>query len=534
MKKLLFIASGFLLSHTFSFGQFKQLGASATFAEPESGFTDLIKGKNGNTYYLHFERKGKLNIKCYSSGYQLLFEKSTLFLKKGEQLTNVIASFEVNRQLVLLVESHADLTPVLTRLIIDMDEGNISENTELARLTKISKSELISLALEYKPLPTFYARKASTSDAYAVVSFNTITTDNTRRIGVMHFDQNNSQLSNAYFKFPDSERLKCFFRDIFVDDDKSALVVVKSGTLGKSGTVNENIFIGELANGESDFAIKKLPMTNAGNIEGIMLRYNPVMQRFIMLSNRGDNKSVEKRSFTVSVSTFDKKIENFENRDLDLESIKHIAQTTFNRKEKLNVIPQTFTINDDGSYTIGLEELQTKVIIAPQTQAAMSNTRTRIYLNNIGVIKYDTSHSVLSAHYLPKSQLIVGNSDILISSFRETRPTHLAMGTQYSSFKLLRANGKSYILTNDAEKNINKIKEKKKVNTIQTLDDSEGFYYDISDKGIPKGERVNIDRSGNDKTLLLFAVGVYDQENNVYTVMETSRGKKARIVWLQP
>lgn len=536
MKKILLITTLALLAGQGNlFSQFKQLGSSETFAEPETGSAILLKGKNGQTYFLHFDRNKKINLKSYTAERQLIYERSIPYLDKGEKLADVVASFESNNQLIIFIESYEQRTPVLTRLVINGSNGKLVSEEEIARYRKMNMGDGYAMAFGKLPLPTFYIRKSVNSDHYAIALFNTLANDRNERIEIMHFDGNNKLINKAFYESPNDGYKYMVFRDLYVDEAKAVYVVATGYNTRKSGgDQSGGLFIGKLEHNAPSFNMKRLPFAQAKQIDGVILRYNPVSEQFIMLSNKATEKKKEPTKYIVNLSTFDKSIEHFESKALNFSSLNRIAQKEYKRKEKINAIPKALTINKDGSYTIVLEETKVKVTNHYSPTPGMSSNRVSYFLNDIGVVSYDKSHQVMATHYMPKSQRVNGVPNLMYYSFRGEKPSDLGMGMQYKSYQYLNNGSKSYILVNDIESNVKKMQKGKRVKTISGIGACEGFYYTVAEKGIPKGERVNSDKTGKQKTLLLFAVANYDAANNEYTVMETSPGKKSRIIWLRP
>lgn len=536
IKRLLLITTLALLGHPVNlFSQFKQLGSSETFAEPEAGAAMLLKGKNGQTYFLHFDRKKKINLKSYGPDRQLAYQKAIPYLDKGEKLAEIVASFESNNQLIVFVESYEQRTPVLTRLIINGSNGELVSEEEIARYRKMNMGDGYAMAFGNLPMPTFYIRKAVNSDNYAIALFNTLANDRNERIEIMHFDGNNKLINKAFYESPNDGYKYMVFRDLYVDDARAVYVVATGYNTRKSGgDQSGGLFIGKLESNTPSFTMKKLPFSQAKQIDGVILRYNPVTEQFIMLSNKATTKKKEPTKYMVSLATFDRSIEHFENKALSSATLNRMAQKEYKRKEKVNAVPQTLTINKDGSYVIALEETQVKTRHNFDGATGRASTRVYYFLNDIGIIKYDKAHQVTGTHYMPKSQRVAGKPDLMYYSFRGEKPADLGMGLQYKSYQYLNHSEHSYILMNDIESNVKKMQAKKKIKTISGVSACEGFYYRMSEKTIPKGERVNTGKTGRDKTLLLFAVANYDEANNEYIVMETSPGKQSRIAWLQP
>ncbi len=100
----------------------------------------------------------------------------------------------------------------------------------------------------------------------------------------------------------------------------------------------------------------------------------------------------------------------------------------------------------------------------------------KVFLNDIGIIQYSKSGTERGAYYIPKkSQQVFSLPNMIYYSFREESATSLSWGVQYKSFYYLNGKGKDYVFMNDIEKNQERIDDKKKVTTIQGLNDCRGL-----------------------------------------------------------
>jgi hypothetical protein len=232
-------------------------------------------------------------------------------------------------------------------------------------------------------------------------------------------------------------------------------------------------------------------------------------------------------------------------------SLNRIANRHFEKKDQFLAIPQNLYVNDDGSYTIIFEENMMKSYTTSDfmrgnvgfggsgVRRTTTTTRNTFFLNDIGIINYDKDGTEKGAFYIPKSQKVYSLPDMMYYSYREESAISLSWGIQYKSFYYLNGKNQNYVFINDIEKNQEKIDDKKRVTTIQGLEDCEAYGFAIN-KGteMPKRQLVFTDKdSKKEKDIALFTVSAYDREHNILTTLKrerTGRDKSVKIVWMQP
>lgn len=553
MKKLiLFLAA--VCMYAVATAQFKVLSTSGFFAEPEVGAAKIIKAQNGHTYFLHFEKNGKISIRSYNTDRKLAYNKTVEYESGGKKVGNVTAVYEINGQILCFIYRLNNKVPTLLRVIINGATGTIASQETIAQFGKLTMGSGYAMVLGGVPEPDFFIRKDDRTNSYAIALFNTFAENRNERIELLHFNERHEVISRSFYDSPNDGYKYMEFLDMYVDGNEAVYVVAKGkNTPSSGGDQNGGLFVGKLNAGANAFDMSKLTYNNAKDIKSVILRYNDVTGRFLLLSNKqtGKNKRARIQEYAVYLATFDKNLGDVTSKQLTFGELDRVAKTQFKKREKVNAIPQSLFVNKDGSYTIVLEEMKVvesinqpvggygSTAVGGQNAAYSSVRSSKIYyyLNDIGIVKYDKDGNQVAVNYLPKSHRVYNIPSPLFYSFRNEMAYNLGWGTQYKSFQYLDGPANSYVLFNDVASNQKKMKAGKKVTTIQGLGDCDGYYYKISGKGIPQGKKV-VTGEKKDKNLMLFTIGHYDAANNEYIVLNRAiRGKKKKgvaMMWLQP
>lgn len=529
--------------------QFQVMGSSSEFEEPESGFCKIITAKDGGTVYLHITVKDGINVRIYDPAHKVKIVKNVVpaygKLKGGD----VIGAYEINGNIALFIREHEDKTPILYRLLIDMQKGTLVDEKEIGTLKKMDMGKGYAMLFGKVPMPDFYVRKDPESDNYAVALFNSFANDRNERIELVHYNKDHKEISRAFYQSPNDEYKYLTFQDMTVMGDKEVVALaVGMNTRSSGGDQNGSLLTGTLTAGSKSLELSKLNYPGAAQIDGALVRYNKVTDEYILLSVRpvkgsksGEYKAyrtVLKKGNSSPVTTM-----------LSSASLNRIANRHFEKKDQFLAIPQNLYVNDDGSYTIIFEENMMKSYTTSDFMGGnvgfggsgvrRTTTRNTFFLNDIGIISYDKDGTEKGAFYIPKSQKVYSLPDMMYYSYREESAISLSWGIQYKSFYYLNGKNQNYVFINDIEKNQEKIDDKKRVTTIQGLEDCEAYGFAIN-KGteMPKRQLVFTDKDNKkEKDIALFTVSAYDREHNIFTTLKrerTGRDKAVKIVWMQP
>jgi hypothetical protein len=515
--------------------QFQVMGSSSQFEEPESGFCKIITTKDGGTVYLHITIKDGINIRIYDPAHKEKVVKTIVpgygKLKGGD----VIGAYEINGNVALFIREYEEKTPILYRLLIDADNGNLVDEKEIGKLKKMDLGKGYAMLFGKVPMPEFYVRKDPESDNYAVALFNSFANDRNERIELVHYNKDHKEISRAFYQSPNDDYKYLTYQDMVVMGDKEVIALaVGMNTRSSGGDQNGSLLMGSLAAGGKSFDLKRFNYPDAGHIKGALVRYNKANNEFIMLSIKPiKGKDNEFRAYKT---IFKKGDANPVTTMISAASLNRIANKHFEKKDQFQAIPQNLYVNEDGSYTIVFEENETHVYHSPQS---IGGSDKYMYLKDVGVLNYDKNGNEISACYIPKSQKVMSIPDMMYYSYREESAVSLSWGIQYKSFYYLNGKDKNYVFINDIEKNQDKVDDKRKVTTIWGLEDCEAYGFAIN-KGteIPKRQLVFTSKdSKKEKDIALFTVSAYDREHNVFTTLKRERDgrdKSVKVVWMQP
>lgn len=543
MKKIISLClSGFLCLGQVH-AQLKVLASSTAFDEPESGFCKIITTTDGATVFLHVTLKDGINVRIYDAAHQQKVIKNIMpgygKLKGGD----VIGAYEINKNIALFIRDYEGRTPTLYRIVIDARNGMLLNEKEIGTLKKMDLGKGYAMAFGGVPMPEFYVRKDPFSDNYAVALFNSFASDRNERIELVHYNKDHREISRAFYQSPNDEYKYLTFQDMVVMGDQEVIALaVGMNTRSSGGDQNGTLLMGTLTAGAKTLDLNKMNYPGAGQIDGALVRYNKVTDEYILLSVK-PVKGSKDNEYKAYKTVLKKGNNNPVTTMLSSASLNRIANRHFEKKDQFLAIPQNLYINEDGSYTIVFEENMMKSTTYNSFSSvggfSRTSTRNTYFLNDIGIINYDKEGTEQGAFYIPKSQKVLSLPDMMYYSYREESAVSLSWGIQYKSFFYLNGKHQNYVFINDIEKNQDKIDDKKRVTTIQGLEDCEAYSFAI-DKGVemPKRQLIFADKgSKKEKNIALFTVSAYDRENNVFTTLKRERDgrdKSVKVVWMQP
>lgn len=524
--------------------QFPVIANSPAFEEPESGFCKIILEKNGNTAFLHITGNEGIKVRIYDPGHKQIAVKSIHPSYGKLRMAEVMGAYEINQNIVLFIRELEDRKPILYRLIIDGNDGKLIEEKEIGSLKKMDIGKGYAMLFGKVPMPDFYVRKDPESDNYAVALFNSFASDRNERIELIHYNKDHQEISRAFYQSPNDEYKYLTFQDMCVRGDKE-VIALAVGRNGRASDDDQNgaLLMGSLAAGATSLSLNRLNYPDAKKIEGALIRYNKATDEYILLSVKPEKKS---KGIYVAYKTIFKSADyNPVTTTVSAASLDKIANGHYDKEDQFLAIPQDLCINDDGSYTILFEEnmmrsttYNTGMPGSNNFGATSMRTSTKIFLNDIGIINYDKAGKEKGAFYIPKSQQVLAMPNMIYYSFRREAATPLVWGTQYKSFYYLNGKNQDYVFLNDIERNQEKINKKKKVTTIQDLNECEAYSFIIGNDGeMPKRKKIFNDKGKEEKDIALFTASTYDKENNVFATLKRKREgreKSVQVVWMTP
>ncbi|WP_295718381.1 hypothetical protein [Mucilaginibacter sp.] len=534
MKKtlLLFLS---ILAFNIANAQFKLIAEGPVFKEPEEGFAKILQMKNGNTMFIHITVKDGIDIHMYNPGHHETavthIDPSYGKISRGG---NIKGAFEINGDAVLMISSLDSRVPTLYRIIVDGKTGNVKDDTKIGELNKVNMFQGYSVAFGGVPIPDFFVRKDPNSDNYAVVMFNSFESERSKRIEIVSYGANNKEVSRAYYASPDEKYKYLKYVDMAVlGSDKVCVLAYGYNTKHSGGDASE-LILANLDKGSSSVNFTELGFSKDLMVYVGITRYSPVTKSLILSAVVKEKKNDDGYTSVLAfINPFEKKINRF-NIISPSDRVNQYASS----KKGFRGLPQNIFINQDGTFTVVYEEMETSTRTNYGiTIASAGNSSTT--LGDMAIVNYSKTGEftndflIRKNHILSKSYL-----EPFYHSLREGTGQELNEGNQFKSFAYLSGNTKSFILFNDTERN-NEKQEKGSLVSIQGVSDSDGFYYGLTGAGtVPKRDYVFGNPAGkHDHNLGLFSISDYDGKNNVYVTLELSKesGRKGvKVVWLQP
>jgi hypothetical protein len=523
MKKLILLFLFF--SHTATNAQFKVIATGPLFKEPEDGEAKILQLKSGGTMFFRVTEKDGIDLRVYDPQHHEItatnFKPTYIKVKKAQ----VNAIFEINGNAILMMSEVDSKIPTLYRLILDGKTGAILSEENIEELNKRKFGDGIATTFGGIATPSFFIKKDPYSDNYAVVRFNSLESDRSKRIEVISYDANNKETNRAFYTSPEGKYKYITYRDMVVLGDKKVCVFAYG--YNKSNDSESELLMANLDKGSSEIDFTKLSFPDTLDPFYCTAKFNPSTNSLLLLSIAEEKK--KKNDGYIPILTFINPYEKKINRSDIISPSKRIDQYS---KKGFRGLPQNLYINDDGTFTVVSEELSV-------VYGGKYGTAPISLLGDIAIVNYSKTGEPMNDYLIRKSQTLNNvYLGLLYLASREGTTQSLKKGTQFKSFAYLDGKTKSYILFNDTERNSEKLESGNLVD-IQGVSNCDGFYYPLTGpNAILKRDYVfgNPEKK-RDHELGLFSISQYDRQNNIYVTLQLSKdsGKKGvKLVWLQP
>lgn len=542
MKKLTLLLTLCTLFILQTQAQFKTLGKSPTFEEPQKGFAKIIIMKNGNTAYVHLSPDQGINIKMYDPTYKQIFSKNVNHKFGRLKEASLKACMETSGDITLLFSEMEEKVPTLERVVISGTDGSIISQSVLAELTKMTYMKKFA-ATYYTAAPDFVVRKDPYSESYVVALFNTFVSESDKRVEVVHYNGKNEEISRSFMSTPEEKYKYIHIMDVAVLGDKEAYALIFAYNTHASGGREGELLLANFSGNKKEVEYKTIEISENGKMENAVMKLNRVTNKIHILSLV---KVKWKALSTVNVLAHyvvDVKTKHvMSGADISFSDVDKMHRKVFGKNKGYKGMPQNFYINDDGGFSVILEGIKEKT-----KTSSTGGTSSEIYIENVAVINYSPSGNITSSALIPKSQQInlfnTANSyGVIWEPFyhykRDFAGQELRKGNQYKSFAYLNGKNNNYILINDLPKNEKKIK-KGKIKPVKSVTGCNAYYFKANGTEVLPTRKLVFGSSTNKKesSMGVFTISDYNRNDNVYATLklEVDGGKKkVRVVWMQP
>ena len=521
----------FILFQVLAFAQFKVIAQGPLFDEPESGYARILQMKDGNTLCLYISPDETIDVSIYGTDHTRKLQKHLepgLGKTRGFRVNSV---FEIAGDVVVFISEINDKHPVLFRVVIDGNTGELKSEDKIAEADRYS-SKYRSIIPEYRPDSSFFIRKDPDSDNYGLVILHAHDkTAGKRTIEVVLFNERHKEVNKDYY-VPPFARYKYFdYLDMAVLGGEKVSIVGFGYDQIAEDYKDGQLVIANLDKTGDHMVANDIPVRDGQIVDSAVVTYNPVTKKLLLLGSshmQGARKD-EYNGFLAILDPYTQKVE----KEINIypEKVNARKKELFGQKHAFTGMPQQLFINSDGGFSIIYEEL-TRKVITPMN----GGEYVYCYLDNAAVASFDVTGKEISSSLIPKSQLM---RSLEVSSFyltdRVNLPQKLIKGDQYKSFTYLNGKDKQYIILNDVEENAAEIK-KGRITKINAVTECNGFYYPI-DNILPDRHSLFGKPADNNSNLAIFTVSDYNKENNLFVTLKLERvgkRKSARLVWLMP
>lgn len=528
MRKLS-LSTLFILLQVLGFAQFKVIAEGPIFDEPESGYARILQMKDGSTLCLYISPEETIDVSIYGADHTRKVQKHlepALGKTRGFRVNN---SFEIAGNAVVFISEVNDKHPVLFRVVIDGNTGELKSEDKIAEADRYS-SKYRSIIPEYRPDSSFFIRKDPDSDHYALVTLHAHTKfAAARNVEVVFYNERHKEINKNYY-VPPLARYKYFdYLDMAVLGGEQVSIVGFGYDQIADDYKDGQLVIASLDKTTEHMVANDVAVRDGQIVDSAVLAFNPVTKKLLLLGTshvQGTPKD-QYNGFLAILDPYRQKVE----KELNIypEKVNARKKELFGHKQAFTGMPQQLFVNGDGGFTIVYEELERKVFTPLNGGAYVY-----CFLNNAAVATFDVEGKEISSSLIPKSQVM---RNLEVSSFYLTEraglPQKLLKGDQYKSFIYL----KDYVILNDVEENMAAIK-KGHINTVRSPNDCNGFYYPLNNNILPERSFLFGKPAVDDnKNLALFTVSDYDKVNNLFVTLKLEikgKEKSARLVWMTP
>lgn len=559
MKKITLLLAAFLCVQVPKVAaQMNVVAESEAFPEYQSGHLKVLSMKNKETALLHFNTKNDIDWKMYDSEHKLKFEKKidpkTPYKMKGGKIMGIFES--ADGYITAIYSSVHHRVPSLHRLVLDPATGTVKQDEIISTLKRVSFWDGYAMAFGGVPLPEFYMNLDEATGCYATALYNTFESDRNKRIQVIHYNNSNNEIARAYYQSPKNGYKYLTFLDMATIGSKEVVVSVTGrNTKISGGDMSGVLLMGSLKPGANAFNLQKINYNNGrpSKIKAALTRYNQHTGDIYLLTLESAGQKKKMLQFRSQLSIVDKDWK-ISSRMITTKKIQELATKHYKTNNAFIAMPQSLSVNEDGSFSILFEEQRIVTYVSSSGGGPVSfsgragggtgvnygvKKRTECFISDVGVQHYDNEGKELNAYYIPKSHhLGTYIPKYMYRAKDQQSGVLLRQGFQFKSFAYVPTGTNGYVLFNDVERNQKKVDKKRKVTTIQNIDDSEAFMFDLNGpSGMPARQQVFPGDSRRAQSLGLFNGSDYNAAQKLMTVVVTQPRKKdartnTKVVWL--
>lgn len=537
MFKKLF--SALILSSLIAFGaqaQFTVLGKSEQFSEQETGTINLMMNDEGKTHFLSIYDGKELTVKVFDESHKQIVNTKQNFQIGDHKYYETIKTTYLGNDIVLFLYISKDRVPMLQRIVVDGQNGNIKQNEIIGSLSKITNKEGLKIYFEGYSLPTFKVLVDEKSQSYCVVLYNSLSEDIKNKISVEYYNAQHQLTKKSTLLYTDKKVYEYFnLADAQLINNEVYLLSIGTTKGSKKVPPKSQLFISKLAPDQSEFQLKKINYPKPKDIINARILLNPTNKNIniFSLKEKLDGK------YQLNVSTSNSDLDSFTTTPLNLSALTVSKKKLYGVTPTNSLIPQYIYLNNDGTYNIGLEEFVSLSRTRNSNMVNPGGTKVtfKTFYGDFYHLKIDENINITQTYIIPKQQDANTVQPRILTHNNKSSGTVLNRGKQYRSFDYLNTGKNSYLLINDLPENVEKRINKKKLTMVQTTDGVEAYAFNINQEEIPKGDVIIQSKQNNKETnKFIHGASFYHKGLNKYVVLNlnVSKNKQHELIWLQP
>lgn len=518
-----------VLSACLAKGQFLQITEGPLFPAPKNGIAKILQMKNGSTFFLHIDFASGINAQVYEPVYrgktETQFEPAKFKLRSGK----VEGIFETNGDVVLMFSDTGNNETALYRLVVDGKSATLKNEEKIASVKKIAlRNDNTESSADN--LPELAVSKDATDGNYALAFFNNNLSDTSKRIEVILYGNDNREINRAFYSAKKEKYKYIKYIDMAVIGPDKVAALLYGYNRQASGEKTGEMILATLEKGASSLKISELNYSNDLVPENGIVRYEKIFNQLLVLTTARVKSDTNKlRNYLGYI--------NLASRELNTNTVigpgekVKLKYTELNGKKAVyKAVPQNILLNEDRSYTIIFEEMETET-----KNGAVSHS----IIRNTSIVNYNPEGEVTDAYFIPLEHHVTGIPVIpFYLSQQNILGQQLFNNAQYSLSKYITDGHNSFLLLNDKQVNA-KGGSLNKIEPFKDMTGTDVFFCRLSGKEISPELQYVFGKSISDeeRKLALFSVSDYDRANNLLVLLKQDKenGRSGvKLVWLQP
>lgn len=548
MKKHLFLCSLFCMFALAAQAQ-PRIELSESFDEPEGGWNKVLQLTNGNTFFFHFTEKKGIEVWMYDKKRRKssnLAISGKLWDARRLPESMVEGLYEIGGQPVIFIHQTIDRVPSLFRIVLNAQTGALESEEQISTLPKYRVGSKWAMRYGGVGAMDFYVEKDPYSECYAVVNFNTFSSESGERIEVIHYngEQGNHKIQNrAFYDVPEGGFK--FLDYIAMTVDRQAVYLCTYGYHEKWLAKDARVVISKLARTDNKFVHRQLEFTeDFRETKGVML-YNPgtnILQ-LMTLTDGGTSSNFLGTSSTSRVYSL---MNYIDPQTLTIISSKPLASQMISehlsrlrgKKAYYHGVPQQMVLNRDNTTTVLMETMEYDIT---KNYSTGRITSVKTNLGNIGVSELNDRGIEEDGHVILKLQTTGGIFNPMYIAQKSKGLWSYRKGgfsgmhnNAFLSFDYVNTDNGRYVLFNDYPENFEK-EDKKKLKPVKTISGSNTVCYKMQ-HGRPESFYL-FGKPGKGQSRFCYVEASHylaGQKTYATLLMQRNgREKKASIAWVQ-